>query len=279
MGIFFTKKGKRRAANVRRKPEGVVRRRGKGQPLPRQLICVLAGCAVVAAVCVGAWAYRHFYLYRSSRYTLKQLEIESGPILTREMVSAYLQLETGANLFAVCDIARKRKMVLKNGFVAREVSITRHLPDRLVVRVTEREPVARMADDPGQLVDGGGMVFSGSWSASLPRITGTQGFIVAPGTQLQSMARAAAMFARVLRAMNVTNFFVERIDASREDYLLLTLPEQRRVMLAWEGIGRDDAAAEEKLRERLREVIEVVNAGPKDARTFDARTKNQVYVK
>ena len=276
MRFCFWKKKKRGEENTRRK-QGVTRRGGKSAALPQGMLRVFAACAAVALLTGSAWAYRHFYLYRNDRYTLREVDVFTGQILTRELVIEGLQLEVGKNIFDVCDMAEKRKKVLRSGFVAREVTLTRHLPDKLVVKITEREPVARMAEDHMLLVDGEGMVFIGGWPSPLPRISGVHGQVFGPGTRLLGMGSAAAMFARVLGTANV-NFPVERVDASKEDFLTLTLPGQRRVLLAWDGIGRVDAESEEQLRERLHEVVAMVDKIP-GGRSFDARSRGQIYVR
>jgi len=274
MGFFTYNKRPRQAANVRNKP-GAAPRRGKPWRPPRWMPAALAFCAVAATAATGVWAHHRFYLCRDSRYTLLHLDIEPGVLYTPSALADILQLEKGHNIFTVCDIAERRRFLLQAGHAVKEVSLTRVLPDRLVVRTVEREPVARIAGDAHLLVDGEGVVFAGGWAAPLPGISGA-GNPLEPGARLRNMGLAAAVFARVLRATGV-NLPVLNIDASKEDYIVLTLPNSRKILLAWEGIGGAGPGGEEALREHLGAVASLVENVPA-GRSFDARKKSEIYV-
>jgi len=273
MGIFNSGERPRKAANVRNKP-GNAPRRGKRWRPPQWMPAAMVSCAVAAGMAAGAWAYYHFYLCRDSRFALLHVDIEHGAIFSPEELTETLRLEKGKNIFTVCNIAEKRRHLLENGHAVKEVSLTRVLPDRLVVKTVEREPVARIAGRQNLLVDGEGVVFTGNWPAQLPGITGAGGGAVEAGTRLQEMGRASALFARVLRSTGAS-LPVLNIDASKEDYIVLTLTGSRRVLLAWEGIGSDDR--EGPLREHLSVVASLVENTPA-GRSFDARKQKEIYV-
>ena len=72
------------------------------------------------------------------------------------------------------DLGAARKRVLKNAFV-RTASVHRNLPDRIEIRVEEREPVAALANERLMYVDADGMVLPpvrSEYLFDLPVITG-----------------------------------------------------------------------------------------------------------
>ena len=269
MLFFNSKKRARQAVNVRNKPAGAARR-GAGWRMPRRAAAAMVFFTAAATMAAGVWAHHHYYLRRDGRYTLLDLDIGPGVLYTPAKVAEILGLEEGKNIFEVCDIAEGRKHLLQTGHAVKEVSITRVLPGRLVVRTVEREPVARIAGKQNLLVDGEGVVFEGNWPAQLPVITGTGN--AGAGARLQGMGLESAFFARVLRSAG-TSLPVASIDASQVDYLVLTLTGGRRVEIAWEGMGRGDA--EKALLSHLDSVAGIVETVPA-GRSFDARKKNEI---
>ena len=273
MLFFNSKKRARPAANVRNKPGGAARG-GARRRVPRWMAAALALTFAAAAAAGGAWAHHHFYLCRDGRYALRHLDIGPGVLYPPEALAEFLQIGEGQNIFQVCDIAERRKHLLETGHAVKEVSLTRVLPDRLVVRTVEREPVARIAGKKPLLVDGEGVVFAGAWPKPLPDISGA-GKTLEPGARLRDMGRASALFARVLQSTGA-NLPVQNIDAAMDDYLTLTLTGSRRMYFAWEGIGRGDA--EGPLRDHLGVVAALVANNP-TARSFDVRKKTELYAK
>ena len=261
---FLTAKKKRRASNARNKTTA----------LPPRMLCAGVYCALAVLAGASAYAYQKFYIQQSDRYALREINIDCGTMYTQDEIREKLGLEKGQNLFKVCDLAAARAKLMSAEFGAKSVTLTRHLPDRLEVKVIEREPVASLAGEPRRLVDNEGFVFAGVWSKPLPLITGTPD---KTGEPLQKMGRAATLFAHVLRETGV-KFPVEKIDVSPEDFIILTLPGARTVKLAWEGIDRGDGGDENTIQEKLRLLIAMVNEAPPDARTFDARIPGKIYV-
>ncbi|MCL1888491.1 MAG: FtsQ-type POTRA domain-containing protein [Kiritimatiellaeota bacterium] len=274
MGTINDNKPARRRTNERVKPGSAPRKAAKWRP-PRWAPAALAVAAAATTAATGAWAHYHYHLCRDSRYALRHLDIEGGVIYPAEKLRDLLQLEEGKNIFTACDFAKKRGLLLENGFTVKGISMTRQLPDRLVVRVEEREPVALLAGGNELLVDGGGLLFAGGWPTLLPVVTGHGETEAKPGARLTGMGLEAALLARVLRASDFGMPFVEGIDAAQEDFLIVTLAGARKILLAWEGMGRGDA--EKALRAQLRAVAGLVNNVPA-GRRFDARSHGKIYV-
>ena len=272
-GIFTGKGRRRRAANVRNNPQNAPRRGGL-RSLPRWAVAALVVAPSIAAVCAGVWAHYHFYLCRDSRYALDRWDIEGGPIYSASDLAEFLQLEKGGNIFKVCDIAEKRALLLKNGFAVKEVSITRHLPGRLVVKAVEREPVARIAGEPRLLVDDEGVVFAGNWPLPLPKIFGAKEAKIEAGTRLRGMGLKAAVFARALRTSG-HNMPVEKIDASQVDFIIAHLQGGQTVRIAEHDIGPCDTEGPHS--RHLAKVAGLVNQTPA-GRVFDARDKSNIIV-
>ena len=122
---------------------------------------VLAGGAYYGA----REAFDRFF-YSNPDYTLKKIDMELDQVLTREELLAETGLTEGINIFSI-DLAAIEK-TLREVPMAEEVRIERILPDRLVIKVTSRTPVAWIASgkevaDPSTspdslLVDSGGLL-------------------------------------------------------------------------------------------------------------------------
>ena len=122
---------------------------------------VLAGVAYYGA----REAFDRFF-YSNPDYTLKRIEMELDQVLTREEVLAETGLSEGINIFSI-DLSALEKTLREVPMTA-EVRIERILPDRLVIKVTSRTPVAWIASgtdvaDPtaspdSLLVDAGGLL-------------------------------------------------------------------------------------------------------------------------
>ncbi|REJ74322.1 MAG: hypothetical protein DWQ36_23120 [Acidobacteria bacterium] len=80
------------------------------------------------------------WLRQSPRFALAHLEIELGPGVRREVVEQRLGGWVGSNLFTL-DLESVRARLAEDPWIG-EISLHKRLPDRLVVQVAERRPVA-----------------------------------------------------------------------------------------------------------------------------------------
>ena len=238
---------------------------------------VAAGALLAAAG--GAWGFRA-HLHRSERHTLKHIEIDSpGPMVTPELLREELGLREGENIFTVCDMARQRHGLSQKLHVAREITMTRVLPDRLVVRVVERTPVAEIHEPKregakpagaGLFTDAEGMLFRGAWPARLPVIKGAEEQ-AEPGTRLRGLARMAAFLVTTHGDMGL-DFQIAEVDVSPAHHFVLRVPNRpTRILFEWDGMDRPDEASAAELRRRLKDDVAPALRAGAAATQIDAR--------
>lgn len=102
---------------------------------------------VVGASVTVAWGAHHYAL-NTPRFAIRQVEVEGNVRLDERRVMELAALELGQNIFAV-DTQKAEAQLVADPWV-REVKITRELPNRLRVSLTEREAGA-LADIGGRL--------------------------------------------------------------------------------------------------------------------------------
>jgi len=100
---------------------------------------------------VGAWACAfgcvafaskqvEFYLQRDPEFALRTLEISGSRFTSRPRIQAVFGPDAGKSVFQI-PLAERRRHLLAIDWV-RTATVTRVWPNRIVVRITERTPVA-----------------------------------------------------------------------------------------------------------------------------------------
>lgn len=242
----------------------------------RLALYLVLGLAAAAGALWGMIQLGQLYLQGFPHYRLRLVTIESGETLQPALVRSYLKIEEGMPLFGL-DIARRRLDLLQNAPTVREVIITRHLPDRLGVRIVERLPVARFGRT-NKVVDNEGCVFIRyAGVQTLPMITGFEELAIEPGSSVYGMALAALEVLELCHGGRIT-LPVAEIDISPEDYLLCTLIDQRQVRLAWDEMGSRSEGSRTQLENRVLGLIAAMNSDrARNSRSFDATIKGRFY--
>jgi cell division septal protein FtsQ len=136
---------------------------GKGSLL------LLAGLVLLTAgVSIGAYLWK-------SELPVRTADCEGNRIITNDAVLRLAAVPMDQRLVDI-DLAAIRDRVLKNPYF-REVSVHRDLPNRILVHVDERVPVATIIAGKTMYVDADGMMLTGIRSEyvfDLPVITGAQ---------------------------------------------------------------------------------------------------------
>lgn len=133
-----------------------------------------AGLLVLSVLLTGVFVYGYCRVVSHPYFQVKEVSVRGVKELTEKEVLALAEVRPNQNLLAVSAGAVMRR-VSRNPWV-KEVYVGRELPDRLVLEVRERTPLAllRLSND-FYLVDVEGNVFkkmSGSDAVDLPIITG-----------------------------------------------------------------------------------------------------------
>jgi cell division protein FtsQ len=174
------------------------RRFARRQWLRRWLVWryVIASVLLVALVAAGIWL-----VFMSSTLTVKHVDVQGDSLLSRRQVLTTAEVPTGAHL-AELDLAAIRARVAALAPV-RSVDVSRDWPDGVLIKITERTPVAVVAlDGHFHAMDQDGVLFR-DYAApppDLPRVVSSTG----------ASSAALSQAARVLAAL--PSSLADRVD-------------------------------------------------------------------
>jgi cell division septal protein FtsQ len=144
----------------------------RGLRIAGTVVLVLTGVAALGALGLRVTHWVH----QSPHFVLRQVEIAGHETLSPDDIRALYPLPEGSDLFEV-DIQAMGEAVEQHPRVLRAV-VTRHLPDRLTVRVIERVPVAQVLADRWYEVDPSAVVLGpvrSDYEHCLPKFFGVGG--------------------------------------------------------------------------------------------------------
>lgn len=217
---------------------------------------------------------------RSDAFTIRHLEILATSPRTKALVKDYTQIKEGQNIFGF-DIGAVRQYVLANSPNFQSMTITRDLPDRVVINVIDRTPLARIGRRGGMVADSEGCVFiSRSGTRGLPTISGYDSRDLEPGMRLDGNILAAL---QVVESCESPPFDMRPMDINVADPEKLVLKmeykdRKREVPLTWSGMGQPSSAARRSLSDTLTFVKQAFDT-PKGARLsyLDATIDGRLY--
>ncbi|HBO99122.1 MAG TPA: hypothetical protein DD637_04725 [Verrucomicrobia bacterium] len=188
----------------------------------------------------------------------EQIVLEGNEYVPADAILGACGLTNGVNLARLApDFAKIRLRLLARIPNLRDVSFTHRHPNRLEVRVAEREPVARMnlrggPRRTGRVVDAEGVVFLRTPGTQLlPEIW--EPSATPKGKQLDGRSRAALDVVNACRDPELEKLNLRAVDAAPFDYLVISFGSARcdRAKVDWEGRGQ----ATEKARKALRKTL------------------------
>ena len=98
---------------------------------------------VLGGVCLAlVFVLVHDIVTQARMFRAEHIVVEGNRHLSRQAVLDLAGIVPGGNIFAV-NLSRARKRLLTSGWIA-AARVGRHIPDTLVVRLTERMPVVRL---------------------------------------------------------------------------------------------------------------------------------------
>lgn len=183
--------------------------------------------------------------------TVARIEVHAGETITAPLLRDYLQIEEGMPLFDrsrsllgvlfSCDIRAKRRRLLEKAPTLASATITRRMPDTLIVSVTERVPVARLDSYP-LVVDRDGVLFVRRRGIEgLPSIRGGKPSPARLGMKFAAgrLADAALELIDCLSSGEcaISPVDLDSVDISRPDYIECVFTDRRRAKLAWNEMG------------------------------------------
>ncbi len=243
----------------------------KNQRALRRLLVLVAivlvggGLACCGAV-IGFKALRNVWLeqFRVQDPAIDVVVTTPGGNVTPETVTQLFDLTNGANL-ATIDYADKRRKLIEKIALIQDITIERRLPHRVIIDVKEREPAVHIATvkdakATGLVADYDGVVFNTHTASSqLPVVREAPETRHTPGQRLEGQVRAALQLVHVLAdaaegksdAVELTSLRVREINASKKDYLLVTLEDSSTAEIAWDHMGDESEVALKSLHRQL----------------------------
>ena len=159
-----------------------------------------------------------------------ELRTSAGGVLDEAWLRNTLALPAGVTLMEL-DLPRLRARLLRDGQVD-SAALSREFPDRLVVRITERSPVARVRVETGPvprdlLVAADGTIFQGAgyesamveslpWLAGVSLVAEGDGFRRVPGMTAVAQLLSDAQFAALTLYRSWASVSLARLESDRE---------------------------------------------------------------
>ncbi len=220
-------------------------------------VSVVAGCALVWLLMVETG--RALYS-ENPRFKIVTLEIRGARVLTREMVKEFTGIREGRNMFDF-SIKKVRKDFLTKVPFARRMSISRVLPDTVIIEIEEREAVARVGSKDGAMVaDRDGVVFFlRHRREDLPVILG-YAYDIKGGDTLKGMGLAALDAIEACADPRLL-LRLEAVDVSAPDHIKLYIlceGSQREILLAWKGMETRSEEGRQAAFKKLCRVAEIL---------------------
>ena len=252
----------------------------------RALIAV--GVVVCIAAAIGlAFAYNYLHGLWLEQCVItdvaSQVSITDGKMVRADVIAYEFGLKNGANL-ALIDFKAKRRDTLKKIPNIREISIARHLPDKVAITVEERVPVVRLGikgrkGDTGRVTDTDGDVFiSSSGTQMLPVIREAAAPGTPKGSTLSGRALAALRLLETCRDQFRALAAIEA-DISKPDFITIVLGNDYSVAnIAWDGMDEPSEATMPKLRKQLEDLTKAYTARVDDSiRVWDATIPGKIF--
>ena len=160
---------------------------GRARP-PRRKIgrMILMGAMVIGA---ALFAFRKAYSVAThmALFRLKEVTVSGNRLVPAERIRSLAQIEPGRNLFTVALTETATR--IREDPMVKTVCLSRRLPDRIAVSITEREPIAFLARERLYGVDSEGVLlppFTPERMPDLPIFTSVGADTTAPGGVIQS---------------------------------------------------------------------------------------------
>lgn len=208
--------------------------------------------AVLGGVYYGGYTLLQQLFFANEEYTLKRLDVEVEGTISREKVLSVAGLRTGVNIFSVSLDSVRERLEEEPQILSAEVE--RHLPDRMVLRVAEREPIAWvtagvLGADPytspdSYLVDSRGILMQFERLhpefLHLPIITGVPEETMVAGGAMESYALKAALDLIVFNATRISGppFEIRSVDLSKGYCMQVTDARHAQYVFPLEDLER-----------------------------------------
>lgn len=226
------------------------------------LVLFLIGAALLlgAGVVWGILAARRALFTENREYLVRTVEIRDFVgLVSEEEIRRHLglseqDLRKGRNLYGL-DLPTMRRVFLHDHPAISDFTLERYPPDRLVVTLGERFPVARIGHK-GLVVDGSGRVFAlppdrEALVDTLPMLLSESFASIRAGDSLTDADRGALTVLHTLsslradsRKASLVGYSIEEIDLTGASYLDLSTDNNLLLHLPREALARESDIAE-----------------------------------
>lgn len=241
---------------------------------------VLLIVSTVGGLCFGGKAAMRRLIWENPMYALTDIRVSTDGLLTRKQVLEIAEVEEGQNIFSF-DLKKARRNLDQLPQVDR-VEVRRLVPDRVDIKIIERQPVAWVApaaDSPlavgeqAMLVDARGYVMRSRKiqpeHTALPVIIGISMEDVAAGQKLPS-AEALAAIDLIRLSADDLRWQPRVVDVSKGYCLLVTDHRKAKITFAFDGL--EDQLA------RLKHLIEIVEPSHREFQSVNLMLEKSVPV-
>jgi cell division septal protein FtsQ len=211
----------------------------------------------VAGVVFGAKRALHAWFFENPDYAVRNIDVTTDGKLTRDAILKTADITEGANIFQINLLQLQER--LRTLPQVEESRVQRVLPNKLVINIQERRPVAWVVGSDAVppnfenafLVDRRGILLKPKGSApeyaGLPVILGVETSSLVAGHALdREEVKAALELLRDAAEILQTRLQIQSIDVSKE-YCLVVTDKQRSVVT----FGTDDLVVQLRRLERL----------------------------
>jgi len=225
------------------------------------LILVIGGCWIG-----GKEALRRF-VFENPDYAVREVKYVTDGTLTRQQVLTIGDLAEGRNIFLV-NISKTREDIEKMPQVE-NAEVTRSLPNRLTVTVTERRPIAWVvakptedptASDKAFLIDARGMLMKSKARLeeylNFPVISGVETGNLVAGERVTTMEMQAALELIRLTSES-TRFQARHVDLSKGYCLVVTAYSHAKITFGLERIDAQLARLHRYLGRAAEDLLEI----------------------
>jgi len=216
----------------------------------------------IAGVVFGAKRALNAWFFENPDYAVRNIDVTTDGKLNRDAVLKTADIAEGANIFQVNLLELQER--LRSLPQVEESRVQRVLPNKLVISIQERRPVAWVVASDSVpptfenafLVDRRGILLKPKGSApeyaGLPVILGVETSSLVAGQALdREEVKAALQLLRDAAEILQTRLQIQSIDVSKE-YCLVVTDKQRSVLT----FGTDDLVLQLKRLERLMDYCE-----------------------
>ena len=242
---------------------------------------IFLAAAIVAGCVYGVRLGLRHFLWENPEYNLAAVEInDDGPALTREIIMSTAGLKIGQNVFSF-SLAKARDAVAALPQVDR-VEMQRVLPNKVTVDLTERRPLAWIADgqtedasasDKAFLIDAKHVLFKPKRPLPeylrLPAIHGVPMENFLSGDVMDKPEVTAALDL-IVRNSDATRFQIQQIDVSKGYCMIATDAKRVRVTFGLDKIDRQ--------LERLSAVIERFSSPQQEVQTVNLLPEKNIPI-